>query len=335
MAKRFTDTTKWSNEWFRELSPINKCAWSYLLDNCDCAGVIKLDRSLADFQIGGKVDWDSFLKSCGSRIREIPKGRIFITDFIPFQCGELRENCYPHQKVLRTLQEHGLSQSDTTQSRVVGTLPTTLVNTPLSRVVGRVPTTLIEEDEEVSIGSSLGFSLEGGAGETFHKKTDPETNNTAQELQEGIASERNEPTSTSEPCSASNASETKLGPKSKKATGKDKNPKQWVVGEWVVPPHLDSPLVRELLAKWEEIRTEEKRVTTNRDRQSLHFKHFDDRDHLEYALNYIVANGYQGLDARYRPPQKMQPKIGFGVSDPRGTLGVAMSLMERDEENGK
>ena len=48
MAKRFTDTDKWKKKWFRELKPISKCFWSYLLDNCNHAGIWEVDISLAE-----------------------------------------------------------------------------------------------------------------------------------------------------------------------------------------------------------------------------------------------------------------------------------------------
>jgi len=41
MAKRFTDTDKWNDEWYLSLSNDYRIVWQWLLDNCDHAGIIK------------------------------------------------------------------------------------------------------------------------------------------------------------------------------------------------------------------------------------------------------------------------------------------------------
>ncbi len=38
MANRFTDTNKWQDAWFFDLSPSEKLLWIYLYENCDIAG---------------------------------------------------------------------------------------------------------------------------------------------------------------------------------------------------------------------------------------------------------------------------------------------------------
>jgi hypothetical protein len=52
MAKRFTDTSKWRDKWFRGLNPSEKVLFLYLVDNCDNAGFIEIDYELWAFQIG-------------------------------------------------------------------------------------------------------------------------------------------------------------------------------------------------------------------------------------------------------------------------------------------
>ena len=107
--KRFTDTEKWGDEWFRELPPVFKCLWVYLCDRCDNAGIWKVDKGLAEFQIGSKIDWENAIESFGERCVFIKEDRIFITGFIAFQYGELKENSKPHAQVLRILELNNVS----------------------------------------------------------------------------------------------------------------------------------------------------------------------------------------------------------------------------------
>ena len=108
MAKRFTATEKWMDPWFRSLPADQKHGWNFLCDNCDAAGVIDLDRDVADFLIGQPVDWDGLLKAAGGRIAVIKKGKLWITGFIQFQYGHLSEECRAHKPVFALIQKHSL-----------------------------------------------------------------------------------------------------------------------------------------------------------------------------------------------------------------------------------
>ena len=83
--KRFTDTNKWQDKWFRRLSTAHKLAWLYMCDQCDAAGVIELDDQLANFQIGEDVDWDEFVEGSEGRIERLECGRLWIVRFVQFQ----------------------------------------------------------------------------------------------------------------------------------------------------------------------------------------------------------------------------------------------------------
>jgi len=54
MVKRFTETTKWLDPWFRKLPAKVKIFWMYLIDSCDNAGFWIVDFELASFLIGEK-----------------------------------------------------------------------------------------------------------------------------------------------------------------------------------------------------------------------------------------------------------------------------------------
>jgi hypothetical protein len=112
VSKRFTDTEKWDDPWFRRLSPSHKHAWNYLCDQVDNAGVIDLDRELAEFRIGESVDWDAFFEACGERIRQLPNGKLWVVGFVKFQYGELKDTSNLHKSVMGLLARHDISPGD-------------------------------------------------------------------------------------------------------------------------------------------------------------------------------------------------------------------------------
>lgn len=107
MSKRFTETTKWSDPWFMNLSPVAKLLWFYLLDHCDNSGVIDLNSKLAAFQIGEAIDAKHFVE-LGERLQTLPNGRLWIAKFIEFQYGKLGTESRPHLQVLSLIKTHGL-----------------------------------------------------------------------------------------------------------------------------------------------------------------------------------------------------------------------------------
>lgn len=109
MPKRFTDSDKWKDKWFRALRPELKLAYLYLLDNCDHAGVIEIDEELANFQIGTAIDWSGFLDICGDRIAHLDNGKMWLTKFIDFQYGELSRECRAHSPVFQSIEKNRLS----------------------------------------------------------------------------------------------------------------------------------------------------------------------------------------------------------------------------------
>lgn len=108
---RLSDEKKWSDPWFRSLLPEFKLAWLYLIDNVDVAGVIELDRDLAEFQIRASIDWDRFLRECGDRIVKRPNGQLWIPKAAKFQLGSpgvLNPKNNFHMGVMKCLQKHNL-----------------------------------------------------------------------------------------------------------------------------------------------------------------------------------------------------------------------------------
>ena len=108
MAKRFTETLKWDDRWFRSLRPEFKLAWIYLLDKCDASGVLEIDEDLANFQIGVTVDWADFCKACDTRLIPLAGGKWWVAKFVEFQYGKISESCRAHNPVFVLLRKHGI-----------------------------------------------------------------------------------------------------------------------------------------------------------------------------------------------------------------------------------
>jgi len=106
MAKRFTDTDKWKDPWFQDLPIKYKIMWFYLLDNCNLAGIWKVNVRLASFQIGEPFESSEILRIFKGRITDLGEGKWFINKFIEFQYGKLSVNCKPHIPVINLLKEH-------------------------------------------------------------------------------------------------------------------------------------------------------------------------------------------------------------------------------------
>jgi len=113
--KRFTETQKWDDKWFRKLPPNAKLFWDWACAKCDQAGVIDPDFDLAAFQIGMEID-DSILDYFEGRIEILPSGKLHIVKFIQFQYGKLSRTCKPHMPVFVALERHGLTPDGVMQN---------------------------------------------------------------------------------------------------------------------------------------------------------------------------------------------------------------------------
>ena len=106
MPKRFTDSEKWKDVWFQDLSVKHKLFWFYIIDNCTPAGIWKVNIKLVSFQIGDKFNKDELLNDFKDRIIVLENDKWFIPKFIDFQYGHLSESCKPHIPVINELKKY-------------------------------------------------------------------------------------------------------------------------------------------------------------------------------------------------------------------------------------
>lgn len=108
MGKRFTDTEKFNDKWYRKLPILQKVIWEYLLAECNHAGILeKFDIELMSFKIGTEITEED-LKIFGNRIIFISDSVIFIPKFIKFQYGELNPQSKVHASVLKELEKYNI-----------------------------------------------------------------------------------------------------------------------------------------------------------------------------------------------------------------------------------
>ena len=90
MAKRFTDTELWKQDWFLEMPSEYKLFYFYVKDNCDHAGIFKVNvRSFCRLN-GVKIDTQKALEYFNDdkeRILVINGSKWFMVDFFVYQYG--------------------------------------------------------------------------------------------------------------------------------------------------------------------------------------------------------------------------------------------------------
>lgn len=106
MAKRFTDTEKWRKAWFRKLKPKLKCAWLYLCDSCDYAGIWNIDLDSLSFHVGAKITIDELLANF--EVQLFDENKLFLKSFVEFQQGQLKENNPIHKHIAQILLKSGV-----------------------------------------------------------------------------------------------------------------------------------------------------------------------------------------------------------------------------------
>lgn len=84
MSKRFIDTGLFDDPWFMDLSIEGKLFWVYCITKCDHAGIIEINRRLAEFQTGIN-SLLTVIEELGNRLLRIDERLFFIPKFLEFQ----------------------------------------------------------------------------------------------------------------------------------------------------------------------------------------------------------------------------------------------------------
>jgi len=158
MSKRFTDTKKWRNYWFRSLPVTAKLTWIYLCDECESHGVLKIDYDLASFQLGFECTPTLVSQWFGDKVVFL-KGaeEILIVQFFEFQYGESKDSWTAKVRAKEKLEKLGFNiENNKLLISLEHSTPTvppqdmSCGTTRLIRVRGRVRGRVNKEEEEVN-----------------------------------------------------------------------------------------------------------------------------------------------------------------------------------------
>lgn len=117
MAKRFTDSNKFNDTWYRKLPLLQKVIWEFLLAECNHAGILEnFDLELMSFKIGSEVTKDD-LKLFSERLVFINEKTLFLPKFLEFQYGVFNEKNRVHANVLKELNRYNISAPWTDRGR--------------------------------------------------------------------------------------------------------------------------------------------------------------------------------------------------------------------------
>lgn len=110
MAKRFSDTGIWNEDWFLEMPPEYKLFWYYILSNCNHAGILKVNVTSFSRLNEVKVDSScalSYFNNGKERIRILNSSTWLIEDFFVYQYGEtMNLNNRVHESIANEYQKN-------------------------------------------------------------------------------------------------------------------------------------------------------------------------------------------------------------------------------------
>ncbi len=92
MAKRFSESSRWDDPWYRNLKPHLKNFWDFLCMRPDAAGVWKPDWEDIKFRIGVKIDPVGAINELNNgklRVNILNNGYWQIMGWVEFQFGEI------------------------------------------------------------------------------------------------------------------------------------------------------------------------------------------------------------------------------------------------------
>lgn len=110
MAKRFTDSEKYKDPWFRKLNPTCKSLFLFMCDDCNHAGIWKDNLDTFNFLYQTAATGED-IKRLGDKVIHIGPETYLIQSFIKFQYGMLNPSNKAHLGVIKALAYAGVDYS--------------------------------------------------------------------------------------------------------------------------------------------------------------------------------------------------------------------------------
>ena len=115
MPNRFTDSEKFKNKWYRNLTPKHKCMWEYFTSECNIAGILEVDLEMMTFCIGEKIAISDF-EIFKERVFFIKEDLVFIPSFVLFQqkintLSELNYKNKAHKGIMAILSKYNIDDT--------------------------------------------------------------------------------------------------------------------------------------------------------------------------------------------------------------------------------
>lgn len=113
MAKRFTDTKIWEEDWFIDLPKDYKLFWFFMLSICDQAGFFKINiksfNASNDAQVDIEIAFELFNKG-KERLRKVNGSMWLVEDFFKFQYGhKFNDKNKVHLGIEKLYNGHGVN----------------------------------------------------------------------------------------------------------------------------------------------------------------------------------------------------------------------------------
>ena len=107
MAKRFTDTEKWNDDWYISLTNDYRIIWQWLIDNCNHAGICKRSIRLLNLMCNTNISEDDLINNMEGRVIKA-NNNWFIPKFLKFQYANLNSERNVIKSVVKELEKHNL-----------------------------------------------------------------------------------------------------------------------------------------------------------------------------------------------------------------------------------
>jgi hypothetical protein len=113
MAKRFSATEIWEEDWFLDMPNEYKLFWYYMLSTCDHAGLFKVNVGSFCKLLSVKIDPEKYLELINTgklRVRPITGSLWLIEDFFVFQYGHVfNHNNKVHQSIANLYKKYNIN----------------------------------------------------------------------------------------------------------------------------------------------------------------------------------------------------------------------------------